>query len=140
MCGAGSSRIKDTARATSTAEIGEVLPLPIDSANLSASRTPAATKRRKKPSRKTVGRTVTTGSPDHDRACSASQCSLCCGLSVVSVMLICVTVICDNVHEGLDAVVARHRGGVDRGFQISRREPGRDQDPCARYRISLRIP
>ena len=43
----------------------------------------------------TVGRTVTTGSPDQDRACSASQCSLCCGLSVVSVMLICVTVICD---------------------------------------------
>ena len=36
-----------------------------------------------------------TGSPDQDRACSASQCSLCCGLPVVSVMLICVTVICD---------------------------------------------
>jgi hypothetical protein len=38
---------------------------------------------------------VTTGSPDHDSACSASQCSLCYGLSVVSVILICVTVICD---------------------------------------------
>ena len=44
---------------------------------------------------KTVGRTVTTGSLDHDRACSASQCNLCCGLSVVSLMLICETVICD---------------------------------------------
>jgi hypothetical protein len=38
---------------------------------------------------------VTTGSPDHANACSASQCSLCCGLPVVSVTLICVTVICD---------------------------------------------
>ena len=44
---------------------------------------------------KTVGRMVTTGRPDQDKACSASQCSLCCGLSVLSVMLICVTVICD---------------------------------------------
>jgi hypothetical protein len=38
---------------------------------------------------------VTTGRPDQDNACSASQCSLYCGLSVLSVMLICVTVICD---------------------------------------------
>jgi len=42
-----------------------------------------------------VGRIVTTGSPDQDRVYSDSQCSLCCGLSVVSVMLICETVICD---------------------------------------------
>ena len=28
-------------------------------------------------------------------ACSESQCSLCCGLTVVSVMLICASVICD---------------------------------------------
>ena len=37
----------------------------------------------------------TTGNPDQDRACSDSQCSLCCGLSVVALMLICETVICD---------------------------------------------
>src|ERR1700682_5286255 len=95
ICGAGSSRIPATARATSTAEIGEVLPPPIGSANSSEARTPAAASIRKKPSRKTVARTVTTGNPDQDRACSASQCSLCCGLLVVSLMLISVTVICD---------------------------------------------
>ena len=49
----------------------------------------------KKEALKTVGRIVMTGSPDQDRACSASQCCLCCGLSVVSLMLICETVICD---------------------------------------------
>ena len=27
-----------------------------------------------------------------------------------------------HVREGLDAVVARHRGGVDRGFQVGRRD------------------
>src|SRR5215472_14049943 len=88
MCGGGSSRIAATARATSTDETGEVLAVPIGSASSSASRTFAAAKSRKKPSRKTVGRTVTTGRPDHESACSASQCSLCCGLSVVSVILI----------------------------------------------------
>jgi hypothetical protein len=25
-----------------------------------------------------------------------------------------------HVHESLDAVVARHRGGIDRGFQVGR--------------------
>ena len=73
MCGVGSSRTTDTARATSTAEIGEVLPPPIGSASSLASRTPGAAKSRKNPSRKTVGRMVTTGRPDHDKACSASE-------------------------------------------------------------------
>lgn len=63
--------------------------------NSSLSRTPAAAKNRKKPSMITVGRTVTTGRPVHSRACSASQCSLCCGLLVVSMMLFYETVICD---------------------------------------------
>ena len=40
LCGAGLSRITATARATSTAEIGEVLPPPIGSANSSEARTP----------------------------------------------------------------------------------------------------
>jgi hypothetical protein len=39
MCGAGSSRIAATARATSTDETGEVLPSPIGGASSSASRT-----------------------------------------------------------------------------------------------------
>src|SRR5580693_7886700 len=73
MCGAGSSRIAATARATSTDETGEVLLAPIGSASSSASLTLAAARSRKKPSRKTVGRTVTTGSPDHNSACSAVQ-------------------------------------------------------------------
>ena len=42
MCGAGSSRIAATARATSTDETGEVLPAPIGSASSSPSRTLAA--------------------------------------------------------------------------------------------------
>ncbi len=42
ICGVGSSRITATARATSIAEIGEVLPPPIGSANSSEARTPAA--------------------------------------------------------------------------------------------------
>src|SRR3984957_15371591 len=66
MCGEGSSRTTDTARATSTAEIGEVLPPPIGSASSSASRTPGAAKSRKNPSRKTVGRMITTGRPDQE--------------------------------------------------------------------------
>src|SRR5262245_13155582 len=95
MCGAGSFRIAATACATSSAEIGEVLPSPIGSEITLARFTDDAHSWRKKPSRKTVGRTCTTGSPDQSSACSASQCSLCCGLGVVSVMLICETVICD---------------------------------------------
>jgi hypothetical protein len=47
--------------------------------------------------------TVATGSPDQDRARSASQCSLCCGLLVVSLMLICVIVICDIFTKASDA-------------------------------------
>ena|SRR6516164_4820522 len=42
MCGAGSSRIAETARATSTDETGEVLPRPIGSASSSPSRALAA--------------------------------------------------------------------------------------------------
>ena len=42
MCGAGSSRIAATARATSTDETGEVLPRPIGSASSSPSRALAA--------------------------------------------------------------------------------------------------
>jgi len=95
MCGARSSRTTDTARATCTAQIGEILPRPIGSASSSASRAPGTAKNWKNPSRKTVGRIVTTGRPDQDKACSANQCSLCCELSVLSVMRICVTVICD---------------------------------------------
>src|SRR5439155_4302695 len=50
MCGAGSSRIAATTRATSTDETGEVLPAPIGSASSLASRTLAAARSRKKPS------------------------------------------------------------------------------------------
>src|SRR5689334_25137682 len=94
MCGAGSSRIAATARATSTDETGEVLLAPCGSASSSASHTRRGEKQEeafqedRRPHRD-------DRSSDHDSACSASQCSLCCGLSVVSVMLICVTVICD---------------------------------------------
>jgi hypothetical protein len=38
-----------------------------------------------------------------------------------------------HVHEGLDAVVARHRGGVDSGFQISRRDRHSEIDARATF-------
>src|SRR5258708_38095572 len=74
---------------------GEVLPRRKGRRIWLDSLTEPGVKGRKKPSRNTVGRTCTTGRPDQFSACSASQCSLCCGLGVVSVMLICETVICD---------------------------------------------
>jgi hypothetical protein len=43
--------------------------------------------------RKTVGRTLTTGNPDQFSTCSQSQCCRCWGESVISVRLICETVI-----------------------------------------------
>src|SRR6266853_2072096 len=67
---------------------GEVLPSPNGSLIRFDSLTESGVKVRKKPSRNTVGRTCTTGRPDQFSVCSASQCSLCCGLGVVSVMLI----------------------------------------------------
>ena len=81
--------------------MGEVLPLPIGSESTLERLTDDAQKRRKNPSRNTVGRTWTTGSRDQFNACSASQCSLCCGLDVVSVMLICETVIWDMLTKAL---------------------------------------
>jgi hypothetical protein len=56
---------------------------------------------------------------------------LCCGLSggLADAHL------CDrhlrHVHEDLDAVVARHRGGVDRGFQVGRRDRHSEIDASA---------
>jgi hypothetical protein len=61
---------------------------------------------------------VTTGSPDQDKACSASQCSLCCGLSVPLADAHLRNGHLRRVHESFDTVVARHGGGVDRGRQV----------------------
>src|SRR6266403_4092636 len=95
MCDCGLASSVATTRAASSAATGEVLPSPNGSLISFDSLTESEVKIRKKPSRNTVGRTCTTGRPDQFNACSASQCSLCCGLGVVSVMLICETVICD---------------------------------------------
>src|SRR3982074_3161186 len=118
MCGVGSWRTTETARATSTAEIGEVLPPPIGSASSSASRTPGAAKSRKNPSMKTVGRMVTSGRPAQGQTLSPQP---------VQLVLRAVGALGDahlrnghlrHVHEGFDAAVARHGGGVDRGRQV----------------------
>src|SRR3974390_3309887 len=95
MCGCGVSSSVATTRATSSAATGEVLPSPNGNLIRFDSLTESEVNIRKKPSRNTVGRTCTTGKPDQFSACSASQCNLCCGLAVVSVMLICESVICD---------------------------------------------
>src|SRR6185503_10019428 len=95
MCGCGLDNSAATTCPTSSAETGEVLPSPNGSLIWFDSLTESEVKIRKKPSRNTVGRTCTTGRPDQFSACSASQCSLCCGLGVVAVMLICASVICD---------------------------------------------
>src|SRR5207245_10472996 len=63
-CGPGAARTAATTRATSAAATGEVLPRPNGSSMRPRSRTVGPTRRRKKPSRKTVGRMVTTGRPD----------------------------------------------------------------------------
>src|SRR5262245_30761066 len=68
----GSNYASNISRAT-----GEVLPRPNGSSMRLRSRTVGPTKRRKKPSRKMVGRMVTTGRPDHASACSLSQCWRC---------------------------------------------------------------
>src|SRR4051812_28629663 len=95
MCGCGSTSIATTTRATSSTATGEVLPSPNGNLIWFDSLTESAVSICKKPSNNTVGRTCTTGRPDQLSACSASQCNLCWGLRVVSVMLICERVICD---------------------------------------------
>src|SRR5262252_5753918 len=95
MCGCGSTSSVAITRATSITATGEVLPSPNGSLIWFDCLTDSGVKIRKKPSRSTVGRTCTTGRPDQFSACSASQCNLCCGLAVVSVILICASVICD---------------------------------------------
>jgi hypothetical protein len=79
---------------------------------------------------KTVGRMVTTGRPDQDKACSASQ--------PVQLVLWAVGALGDahlgnghlrHVHEGFNAVVARHGGGVDRGRQVIGRNRHAEIDP-----------
>src|SRR5215468_7766171 len=95
MCDCGFSSSVATTRATSSAATGEVLPSPNGNLIWFDCLTESGVRVRKKPSRNTVGRTCTTGRPDQFSACSESHCSLCCGLGVVSVVLICETVICD---------------------------------------------
>src|SRR5262245_54038846 len=95
-----SARMAATTRATSAAAIGEVLPCPNGSSMRPRSRTLEPAKR-KKLSRNIVGRTVTTGRPDHPNACSLSQCCRCWWLGVVFWMLICETVICDMLIRAL---------------------------------------
>src|SRR6516165_4146136 len=95
MCGCGLASSAALTRATSCTATGDVLPSPNGSLMQLDSLTESRVKGRKNPSRNTVGRTCTTGRPDQFSACSASQCSLCWGLGVVSLMLICETVICD---------------------------------------------
>src|SRR5262249_58228646 len=87
---------------------------------------------RKNPSRKTVGRMLTTGKPDHESACSLSQCCRCCGLGVVFRMLICETVICDMLTRtftptsrataAMDTVASRYRADTDIP-KYTRRQP-----------------
>src|SRR4030095_3131455 len=117
MCGCGLASSGATTRATSSAATGEVLPSPNGSLIWFDSLTESEVKIRKKPSRNTVGRTCTTGRPDQFSACSESQCSLCCGLAVVSVMLICESVICDILMNAF-TVMLRHRRRIDRRGQI----------------------
>src|SRR5215470_16019777 len=96
MCGAGSRNTVATTRATSSTATGEVRPVPNGSAIVPVSLIDcAAIVVNNGVSRNTVGRTCTTGRPDQFSTCSASQCSLCCGLAVVWVMLIWASVICD---------------------------------------------
>src|SRR6516164_6589558 len=75
MCGAGSSRIAATARATSTDETGEVLPAPIGSAGSSASHTLAAARYgRLRPPR---GRAATAYSDSRATAPDNGKCPGC---------------------------------------------------------------
>jgi len=76
MYGPGSVRILATTRATSSVVIGEVRPVPNGSRMVPLS----AMEREFRvvnngPSKKTVGRTCTTGSPDQLSTCSDSQSS-----------------------------------------------------------------
>ena len=76
-----------------SAEIGDVRPLPKGSASTPRSRTVClARKVSNGLSRKTVGLTWITGSPDQFTTCSASQCRRCCLDSSVLVSVICDTV------------------------------------------------
>src|SRR6516165_7220277 len=59
-----------TTRATSAEATGEVLPRPNGSSIRPRSPTLGPVRGRKKPSRKTVGRMMTTGRPNHASACS----------------------------------------------------------------------
>src|SRR5918911_4619647 len=95
MCDCGLASSAQITRATSATATGDVFPSPNGSLIWFDSLTESEVKIRKKPSRSTVGCTCTTGKPDQFRTCSTSQWSLCCGLAVVWVMLICDTVICD---------------------------------------------
>src|SRR3979411_1594584 len=95
MCGSGLASSATITRATSSTATGEVLPAPNGSLISFDFLTESEVKVEKKPSRNTVGRTCTTGKPDQFSACSESDCSLCCGLAGVSVMLIWESVICD---------------------------------------------
>jgi hypothetical protein len=58
---------------------------------------------------------------------------LCCGLSVVSVMLICVTVICDMFTKASTPWWRATSGGVDRGFQVGRRDRHSEIDAPATF-------
>ncbi len=72
-CGPGSARTHATTRAASAAPTGLVLSRPNGSSMRPWSRSLGPVSRSKKPSRKTVGRIVTTDRPGHASACPLSH-------------------------------------------------------------------
>src|SRR5260370_30335051 len=88
------SKIAAMTSATSLASIGEVRPVPNGSRIVESLAIDSSAHSEKNGCwRKTVGRTLTTGNPDQLSTCSQSHCCRCWGESVISVRLICETVI-----------------------------------------------
>jgi hypothetical protein len=85
----------------------------------------------RKLSRNIVGRTVTTGSPDHRSACSPSQCWRCWRLGVVLRTLISETVIWDMLTS---ASTPRSRATVAR-VTVASRYPGETDMPKYTRRV-----
>src|SRR5258706_10867412 len=95
--GPGSVTIVETTRATSLTAIGEVRPVPNGSRMVPLSAMErAATVVNNGLSKKTVGRTCTTGSPDQFSTCSDSQCSRWWCDSLMLSASIWDTVICER--------------------------------------------
>ncbi len=86
-------------RATSVVATGDVLPRPNGSSIRLRSRTVGPVTGRKKPSRKTVGRMVTTGRPDQEPPARQASAAVAAGSVVVFSMLIWETVILRHIDQ-----------------------------------------